>query len=108
MNRDSDAQGQDNDSDDGSKEDSFGLQDLTLYWEMHIEDVLVDRGRYDDRELLEMQQVWLDQLTAAGIDSASSKSKMLSNSAKKSILKSPSNFKMRLGREEEPASGDKP
>lgn len=106
MNRDSDAQGQeDDDSDDGSKEDQFGLQDLTLYWEMHIEDVLVDRGKYDDRELLEMQQIWLDQL---GVDSASSKSKMLSNSAKKSILKSPSNFKMRLGREEESASNAKP
>lgn len=38
----------------------FAIDELARYWDEHIADVHVDRGKYDDRELLQMQQVWLD------------------------------------------------
>jgi len=38
----------------------FSFDELVRYWDENIAEVHVDRGKYDDRELLQMQQVWLD------------------------------------------------
>lgn len=69
-------------------QDDFDLLELSKYWDEDVVDVIVDRGTNDDRELLEMQQIW--QLVIA----KESSSVHLEGSAQKSILKSPSNFNM--------------
>ena len=39
-------------------QDDFDLLELSKYWDEDVVDVIVDRGTNDDRELLEMQQIW--------------------------------------------------
>jgi len=48
------------DSDDEDRSDNFDFAELDFFWNDYVIDVHVDRGKYDDRELLQMQQVWLD------------------------------------------------
>ena len=70
--------------DDDGRDPFFNIGQLEEYWQDYIEAKVVDRGTDDDRELLQLQQVWIE-LTAK-------EKHLLTSSQKKSILKSPSNF----------------
>ena len=84
---------QDSDNEDlnGREGNDFRLEDLHKFWDEYVEGCIVDRGRYEDRELLKNQRIWLKQIAEA---SGSNLKLALTSSAKKSILKSPSNFNM--------------
>ena len=48
----------DEDSDDalqGQDRDQFELTELAKYWDEHVQDVIVDREKAEDHELVEMQ-----------------------------------------------------
>lgn len=76
--------------------DGFDLADLARYWDEHIQDVIVDREKAVDNEIVELQQIWIEQLAVYDTGRSSVSRKNLNDSGKKSILKSPSNFNMRL------------
>ena len=76
--------------------DQFELIELAKYWDEHIQDVIVDREKAQDYELLELNQIWMEQLTAYNHGNSSASKLRCSSSGKRSILKSPSNFNMRL------------
>ena len=40
-------------------ENKFEIQDLREFWKQFVEDVIVERVKDDDRELLAIQQIWL-------------------------------------------------
>lgn len=93
----------DSDEEDDGSGDTLAHEDLDRYWQEHVDGAFIDRGHYDDRELLQMQQVWLDQLRQAGL-TGSARKRGHNDSAQKSILKSPTDFKMRLGEVEAASS----
>ena len=70
--------------------------ELARYWDEYIQDIIVDRDRAVDNELAELQQIWLEQFSTYNNGKNSLSKLSLDGSGKKSILKSPSNFNMRL------------
>ena len=89
----------DEDSDDdvaAADKDKFELIELAKYWDEFVQDIIVDREKAEDHELLEMNQIWMENLLAYDHGNSSTSKKYCSSSGKKSILKSPSNFNMRL------------
>ena len=55
---------QEEDQDDADEDsDEFDFSELARFWDEHVETVIVDLGMNTDREMLEMQLIWLE-LTA--------------------------------------------
>jgi hypothetical protein len=40
-------------------ENKFEIEDLREFWKLFVDDVIVERVKDDDRELLAIQQIWL-------------------------------------------------
>ena len=53
------SQDSDNDELNGREGDDFRLEELHRFWDEYVEGCIVDRGRYEDRELLKNQRIWL-------------------------------------------------